>query len=153
VRACECAEEKDGTMDPINISNLDLAEIHAADDDKVRWKGGFFSYGGAGSSGSATIYFVIAPGDRLGRHTDTTEETQFIASGSGELLLDEGSRPMKAGDVVVLPEGAPHDLVNTGSEKLEVIGFFSAPAVNQHWDDVVLPPNSHVTGSPNAPDL
>ena len=139
-------------MDPVNIDSLDLADLRAADDDKVHWTGAFFSYGGAGSSGSATIYFAIAPGERLGRHTDTTEETQFIARGSGELLLDDGSRPVRAGDVVVLAEDTPHDLVNTGSEALEVIGFFSAPAVNQHWDDVMLPPNSQVTGSPNAPE-
>lgn len=59
---------------------------------------------------------------------------------------------MASGDVVVLQEGVAHDLVNTGSEALEVIGFFSGPAVNQHWDDVMLPGNSRVSGSPNAPD-
>jgi hypothetical protein len=32
-----------------------------------------------------------------------------------------------------------------------VIGFFSGPAVNQHWDDVMLPANTRLTGSPNAP--
>jgi quercetin dioxygenase-like cupin family protein len=143
---------REGTLDPINITSLNLAEFHAADDNKVRWSGGFFSYGGAGSSLSATIYFEIAPGERLGGHTDTVEETQFIAEGSGELLLDDGTRPMTAGDVVVLPEGKWHDLVNTDLEPLKVIGFFSGPAVNQHWDDVMLPPNSHVTGSPNAPE-
>ena len=142
---------REGTLDPVNIASLELAEFHAADEDKVRWTGAFFSYGDAGSSLSATIYFAIAPGERLGGHTDTTEETQFIAGGSGELLLDEGSRPMATGDIIVLPEGTWHDLVNTGDEPLQVIGFFSAPAVNQHWDDVMLPPNSHVTGSPNAP--
>jgi len=143
---------REGTLDPINIASLELGEIHAAADAKVRWSGAFFSYGGAGSSHSATIYFAIAPGERLGGHTDTTEETQFIAGGSGELILDDGTRPMATGDVVVLPEGIWHDLVNTGSEPLQVIGFFSAPEVNQHWDDVMLPPNSHVSGSPNAPE-
>lgn len=136
--------------EPRNIADLDLGEYHAADDDKVRWTGGFFSYGGAGSSNSATIYFAIAPGERLGRHTDTVEETQFIAGGSGELLLDDGPRPMSTGDVAVLPEGTWHDLANTGTEPLQVIGFFSGPAVNQHWENVMLPPNSQVTGSPNA---
>ncbi len=68
----------------------------------------------------------------------------------GELHLDDGIRPVAAGDVVVLSEGTPHDLVNMGSEVLRVVGFFAAPAVNQHFDDVMLPPNSHALGSPNA---
>jgi quercetin dioxygenase-like cupin family protein len=139
-------------MDPINIASLELGEVRAVDDDKVCWTGGFFSYGGSGSSASATIYFAIAPGKRLGRHTDTVEETQFIYKGRGEQRLDEGSHPVSAGDVVVLQEGVAHDLLNTGSEALEVIGFFFGPAVNQYWDDVMLPANTRVTGSPNAPD-
>ncbi len=143
---------REGTLDPVNIASLEPAEFHAADDEKVRWRGSFFAYGGAGSSLSATLSCEIAPGERRGRHTDTVEETQFIAGGSGELLLDDGPRPMATGDVVVLPEGTWHDLVNTGSEPLQVIGFFSGPAVNQHWDDVMIPPNSRVTGSPNAPE-
>jgi quercetin dioxygenase-like cupin family protein len=142
----------EGTLDPVNISSLNLAEVRAADDDKVRWTGAFFAYGGAGAGRSATIYFEISPGERLGGHTDTTEETQFIAGGSGELILDDGTRPVRTGDVVVLPEGVWHDLVNTGTEALQVIGFFSAPAVNQHWDMVMLPSNTRVTGSPNAPE-
>ena len=118
-------------MAPINISSLELIEVRAVDDEEVGWTGGFFSYGGSGSTGSATIYFAIVPGERLGRHTATVEETQFIYKGSGELRLDESTRPMAAGDVAVLQEGMAHDLVSTGTEALEVIGFFSGPAVNQ----------------------
>jgi len=92
-------------MDPINISSLELVEVRAVEDEKVRWTGGFYSYGGSGSTGSATIYFAIAAGERLGRHTDTVEETQFIYRGSGEQRLDEGSRQISAGDMVVLQEG------------------------------------------------
>jgi quercetin dioxygenase-like cupin family protein len=122
---------EEDTMAPINISSLELIEVRAVDDEEVGWTGGFFSYGGSGSTGSATIYFAIVPGERLGRHTDTVEETQFIYRGSGELRLDESTRPMAAGDVAVLQEGMAHDLVNTGTEALEVSGFFSGPAVNQ----------------------
>lgn len=40
----------------------------------------------------------------------------------------------------MLSEGTPHDLVNVVSEVLRVVGFFAAPAVNQHFDEVMLPP-------------
>jgi quercetin dioxygenase-like cupin family protein len=131
---------KKDTVNPTNIASLDLTEARGADDGQVRWAGAYASYGGAGSSESTTVYFTIAPGDRLGRHTDSTEETQFIVGGRGELLLNDGVRPVSAGDVIVLSEGTPHDLVNVGSEVLRVVGFFAAPAVNQHLDDVMLPP-------------
>jgi mannose-6-phosphate isomerase-like protein (cupin superfamily) len=97
------------------------------------------------------ITFSIPPGKRLGRHTDTAEETQFIRGGSGELLRDSGSQPIKEGDVVVLAIGEFHDLLNTGEEDLEVIGFFAGPEVQQHWSDEVWEPGDlTVTGSPNS---
>jgi quercetin dioxygenase-like cupin family protein len=92
----------------------------------------------------------VPPGKRLGRHTDTAEETQFIVGGTGELLLDDGAKPVKAGDVAVLTVGTAHDLRNTGSEPLRVIGFFSAPVVEQHWTEEVWQPGDlRVTGTPN----
>jgi quercetin dioxygenase-like cupin family protein len=98
------------------------------------------------------VYFAVPPGKRLGRHTDTAEETQFILSGSGELLPDDGTKPLRPGDVVVLTEGTAHDLHNTGSEDLRVIGFFAAPGVEQHWAEEVWEPGDlRVTGTPNTP--
>ncbi len=90
-------------------------------------------------------------GRTTGPHTATAEETQFILAGSGELLRDGGSDPVRAGDVVVLAEGEAHDLHNSGGEDLEVIGFFSAPAVEQHWTEEVWQPGDlRVTGSPES---
>lgn len=96
------------------------------------------------------IYFAVPPGKRLGRHTDTAEETQLFLSGSGELVLDDDPRPVGAGDVIVLEKGVMHDLRNTGSEDLRVIAFFAAPEVEQHWTDEVWPGDLRVTRSPNA---
>jgi mannose-6-phosphate isomerase-like protein (cupin superfamily) len=138
-------------MDPINVDGLDMAEFTSSTMDDGYWEGGFFAYGGNGADRSVVIYFAIPPGKRLGRHTDTVEETQFILSGSGDLLRDEGYKPIKPGDVVVLKEGEMHDLHNTGSEDLRVIGFFSGPQVQQHWTEEVWEPGDlKVTGSPNA---
>jgi len=138
--------------DPVNVKRLNLASVRAASDDKVAWKGAFPTYGGEGAEKSVTVFFTIAPGQKLGGHTDSAEEVQFILGGQGELILNDGRRPMTAGDIAVLPEGVWHDLWNTGTETLQVVGFFAAPAVNQKFDDVMLPGNSHYTGSPNAPE-
>jgi quercetin dioxygenase-like cupin family protein len=138
-------------MDPLNVDTVETSELTSSTTDDAAWLGGFFAYGGQGAEQSATIYFAIPPGKRLGAHTDTTEETQVILSGSGDLLLDGGSKPVRAGDVFVLTEGTMHDLHNTGSEDLRVIAFFAAPKVQQHWTEEVWEPGDlKVTGSPNA---
>lgn len=138
-------------MDPINVADVETSGLTSTASGDAAWDGGFFAYGGNGAEASTVITFSIPPGKRLGRHTDTAEETQFIRSGSGELLRDSGAQPIKAGDVVVLAVGEFHDLVNTGEGDLEVIGFFAAPHVQQHWSDEVWEPGDlTVTGSPNS---
>ena len=137
-------------MDVVNVSEVETTELRSSASDEVAWTGGFFAYGGKDAEQSATIYFPIPAGERLGKHVDTAEETQFILSGQGELLLDDGAKPVKPGDVFVLTEGTSHDLRSTGSEELRVIAFFSKPQVEQHWDVDTWPPDgSRVTGSPN----
>jgi quercetin dioxygenase-like cupin family protein len=135
---------------PLNVDDLETDDISSTSSDDAEWVGGYFAYGGDGAEKSTVIYFAVPPGKRLGRHTDTAEETQFFVSGSGDLLLDAGTKPVRAGDVIVLTEGTVHDLHNTGSEDLRVIGFFSAPSVEQHWTDEEWPGAGKVTKSPNA---
>jgi quercetin dioxygenase-like cupin family protein len=138
------------SVDPTNVAELETVTLRSSASDDVAWTGGYFAYGGSKAEQSATIYFAVPPGDRLGKHVDTAEETQYILSGSGDLLTDDGAQPIKAGDVFVLTEGTSHDLHNTGSEDLRVLAFFSKPEVEQHWDTETWPPDgSKVTGSPN----
>ena len=133
---------------PVNIDDLATADLRSTSSEDAEWVGGYFAYGGNGAERSTVIYFAVPPGKRLGRHTDTAEETQLFLTGSGELLLEDGAKPVRAGDVIVLTEGTMHDLRNTGTEDLRVIGFFSAPAVSQHWTDEVWPGDLTVTSSP-----
>ncbi len=133
-----------------NISEVETTVLRSGASDDVGWTGGFFAYGGNEAEQSATIYFAVPAGERLGKHVDTAEETQVVISGEGELLVDDGPKPIRAGDVFVLPEGFSHDLHNTGTEDLQIIAFFSKPQVEQHWDVDTWPPDgSKVTGSPN----
>jgi quercetin dioxygenase-like cupin family protein len=137
-------------VNPTNADDLETVTLQSTASADCSWTGGYFSYGGSSAEQSATIYFAIPPGSRLGKHVDTAEETQFVLGGSADLLLDDGSKPIRAGDVFVLEEGTAHDIHNTGSEDLRVIAFFSKPEVEQHWEIETWPPDdSRVTGSPN----
>jgi len=131
----------------INIEEAALIRFDSSAEDAA-WVGEYLACGGLGSSSSTVCYFEIQPGKRLGWHHNTAEEIQFYVDGSGELELDTGSRPVKKGDVVVLPEGAAHDVRNTGDVNLRAIGFFARPEVRHVWSDVSYHGET-VTGSPN----
>jgi len=41
------------------------------------------------------------------------------------------------------------DLENTGKETLRAVAFFAAAMFTQDFDQVMLPPKSHILGTPN----
>jgi quercetin dioxygenase-like cupin family protein len=129
---------------------LARAKVWGEDDPAVRWQGAFASCGGRGATASSTIVYEIEPGGRLGWHTDATEETQYIIAGTGELRLEDGTKyAVGPGSVFVLPTPLRHDLANTGTETLRAVAFFAAAMFTQTFDNTMLPPKSHVLGTPN----
>jgi quercetin dioxygenase-like cupin family protein len=136
---------------PVVASNeLKRAKVWGETDQAVSWAGAFAVYGGHGATASSTIVYEIEPGKRLGWHTDATEETQYIIAGTGKLYLEDGStHAVGPGSVFVLPTPMRHDLENTGKETLRAVAFFAAAMFTQDFDQVMLPPKSHILGTPN----
>ena len=64
-------------------------------------------------------------------------------------MEDGTTHPVGPGSVFVLPTPVRHDLENTGSETLRAVAFFAAAMFTQTFDNVMLPPKSHVLGTPN----
>ena len=134
----------------IDSTKLERGQIRGEDDPTVRWNGAFVLYGAHGTTQSSTIVYEIEPGGRLGWHTDATEETQYIIAGTGELVVQDGTRhKVGPGSVFVLPTPLRHDLINNGTETLRAVAFFAAAMFTQTFDNVMLPPKSHVLGTPN----
>jgi quercetin dioxygenase-like cupin family protein len=138
-------------MNPVIASDkLKRAEVWAEDHESVHWAGAFAVYGGHGTIASSTIVYEIEPGKRLGWHTDATEETQYIIAGNGELYMEDGSKhPVRPGSVFVLPTPVKHDLGNVGNDTLRAVAFFAAAMFTQNFDNVMMPPKSHILGTPN----
>jgi quercetin dioxygenase-like cupin family protein len=133
----------------VDTNRQERIKVGSVDDKSVAWSATFASYGGHNAQQSSTIVYEIAPGGHLGWHTDATEETQYIIGGTGELQMESGKYPVGPGSVFVLPTNVRHDLVNTGKEPLRAVAFFAAAMFTQDFDSVMLPPKSHILGTPN----
>jgi hypothetical protein len=48
-----------------------------------------------------------------------------------------------------IPTPLKHDLVNVGKETLRAVAFFAAAMFTQNFDNVMMPPKSHILGTPN----
>jgi quercetin dioxygenase-like cupin family protein len=129
---------------------LPRTKVWGETDSAVSWQGAFAVYGGNGTTASSAIVYEVEPGKRLGWHTDATEETQYIIAGSGKLYLEDGTtHQVGPGSVFVLPTPMRHDLENVGKETLRAVEFFAAAMFTQDFDQVMLPPKSHILGTPN----
>ena len=138
-------------MNPvITTDKLERTKVWGNDDPTVRWAGAFATCGGKQATQSSTIVYEIEPGGRLGWHTDATEETQYILAGTGKLSMEDGStHPVGPGSVFIIPTNVRHDLVNTGAETLRAVAFFAAAMFTQTFDNEMMPPKTHVLGTPN----
>lgn len=70
------------------------------------------------------------------------EEVIYIIKGSGRVLVNGEVSPVRAGSVVLFPQGEVHMLHNTGDEEMKVICFF-APSTSldnyKFFEDVDFP--------------
>jgi quercetin dioxygenase-like cupin family protein len=135
----------------IDSNKLPRTKVWGETDKAVSWQGAFALYGGkGGTTASSTIVYEVEPGKRLGWHTDATEETQYIIAGQGKLYLEDGStHAVGPGSVFVIPTPIRHDLENTGKETLRAVAFFAAAMFTQDFDQIMLPPKTHILGTPN----
>ena len=66
------------------------------------------------------------------------------------MRLEDGSKhAVGPGSVFVIPTPVRHDLANTGKDTLRAVAFFAAAMFTQTFDNVMLPPDVHVLGTPN----
>jgi quercetin dioxygenase-like cupin family protein len=77
----------------------------------------------------STSVIRVAPGDKVtpAHSHPHGEEVIYIIQGSGRVLVGADVQPVRAGTVVLFPQGVPHMLHNTGTEEMKVVCFFAPP--------------------------
>ena len=76
------------------------------------------------TAGSSKLQFtkrVLHPGAAIGYHLQKDEEIYYIASGSGEMLMNGELFMVQPGDAILTLAGSSHGLKQTGKEDLVVI--------------------------------
>jgi len=70
--------------------------------------------------------FLPGQEHRLHAHAGM-DKVYHVLAGAGTFLLEGGSRPMSAGDMLIAPADVPHGIRNDGGENLVVLAIL-APA-------------------------
>ena len=83
---------------------------------------------------SQLVLMALKPQESIGAEVHKLDQFFRVESGSGEAILDGVTTPISDGFAVVVPAGARHDIVNTGTVPLKLYTLYSPP---NHRDGVV----------------
>ncbi len=103
-----------------DVEELELSGRH------LRW---VVSPEGIPANRCSTCVIRVAPGERVrpAHSHPQGEEVIYIICGTGRVLVAGEVSAVRAGSIVLFPQGAVHMLHNTGTEEMKVVCFF-APA-------------------------
>ncbi len=80
------------------------------------------------------VLMALKPGEEIGMEVHKLDQFFRVEEGSGEAVLDGVRTKIQAGFAVLVPAGAKHNIVNTGSAPLKLYTLYSPP---NHRDGVV----------------
>ena len=83
---------------------------------------------------SQLVLMSIAVGEEIGEEVHHLDQFFRFESGKGKVVIDGVEHEVKDGDAVVVPEGARHNVINTGTEALKLYTIYTPP---NHKDGTV----------------
>ena len=80
------------------------------------------------------VVMALKPKEEIGAEVHTLDQFFRVEAGTGEAILDGVRTAIRAGFAVVVPAGANHNIINTGSVPLKLYTLYAPP---NHRDGVV----------------
>lgn len=83
------------------------------------------------------VLMTLQPDEEIGEEVHDLDQFIRVEAGRGKVILDGVETDVADGSAIVIPEGARHNVVNTGTEPLRLYTLYGPP---EHKDGTV-----HVT--------
>jgi mannose-6-phosphate isomerase-like protein (cupin superfamily) len=80
------------------------------------------------------VVMSLKPKEEIGMETHKLDQFFRVEEGSGEAILDGVTTKISEGFAIIVPAGAKHNIVNTGTNALKLYTIYSPP---NHRDGVV----------------
>ena len=73
------------------------------------------------------VVMALKPREEIGAEVHTLDQFFRVEEGTGEAILDGVRHPIRAGFAVLVPAGANHNIINTGSVPLKLYTLDAPP--------------------------
>jgi quercetin dioxygenase-like cupin family protein len=145
-------KKKEKRMITARLNGLELLEVWAEEDSETRFRLAPAISSESPTASTQLIYFTLEPGERVGRHAHSAEETMLVLEGTVEQSVGDEQQQLSAGEVAFKPAGTFHDERNVGSQTLRCVAFFTSAAILHTWEVPLMPMGSRgfVTPPPEA---
>jgi len=81
------------------------------------------------------VVMAIRKNDEIGEEVHNDRDQFFrVEEGKGEVVIDGERTKIRPGDGIVVPAGARHNVINTGSKRLRLYTIYGPP---EHKDGLV----------------
>ena len=74
------------------------------------------------------VLMSIPAGEDIGMETHRADQTTFFVSGEGQAVVDGSRTAVSPSHMIVIPQGAEHNIINKGSGPLKLFSVYAPPA-------------------------
>lgn len=118
-----------GRMKKGFVGNIERETLENADYRKVLYTGAHLQL----------VLMTIASGEEIGLETHHLDQFIRIEEGEARITIGDETHALSADQAVVIPEGTPHNVVNTGTGPLKLYSLYGPP---EHKDGTRHPKRS-----------
>lgn len=74
------------------------------------------------------VLMSLQPGEDIGMETHRADQTTIFVSGEGQAVIDGSRTKVTPNHLIVIPQGAEHNIINKGDEPLKLFSVYAPPA-------------------------
>lgn len=74
------------------------------------------------------VLMSLKPGEDIGEETHRADQTTYFVEGTGSAMIDGRSNKVAADHMIVIPQGAKHNIINKGTTPLKLFSVYAPPA-------------------------
>jgi quercetin dioxygenase-like cupin family protein len=133
----------DGGVTSFRPQELEFSDAWIDGEESARWRSASALGPGTGAQSSGSSILEVEPGCRLGRHTDSAEETVVVLSGEAEVEVEGLTERVPAGGLALVPKDAPHVVRNAGEGVMRFAAVYAGADVVSRYEQPVQPSGEH----------
>ncbi|MDO6414992.1 cupin domain-containing protein [Sphingomonas sp. BIUV-7] len=74
------------------------------------------------------VLMSLEPGEDIGEETHRADQTTYFVAGTGQAVIDGSRTKVTANHMIVIPQGAKHNIINKGTAPLKLFSVYAPPA-------------------------